>query len=348
YLQYGDPAILEENYPAMKRHIDGMMGMMEPGFQYLTSHIGFLGDHLAVTDSDPSLMDNAQFYRSVRIVQQAAEILGKDGDAEKFRAFGDGLQKEWNAVFIGEDGRTRDRSGSLQDTQGSYALPLMCGAFSEGNRPAAEKHLREACEKTGYTMTTGFMATGPLLPALTEGGNLDAAYAMFEQTGNPSWLYPVVNGATSVWERWSSYTIENGFGGQNWMNSFNHYSLGAVGTWMMEYQAGIRRSGTNGFRKFILQPMPGGHFSFVSAEYDSVYGTIKSSWTAADGKLRTYEATVPANTEAVLYLPVMEDAVKAFGEIGGASFEGMEMHLGILTAKFTLKSGRYSFDASGC
>ena len=347
YLQYGDRAILEENYPAMKLHIDGMAGMTEPGRKYLTSHIGFLGDHLSVTDSDPSLMDNAQFLRSVRIVGKAAEILGKDEDAQKYKAYGDGLQKEWNEVFVGEDGRTRDRGGNLQDTQGSYALPLQCGAFSEENRLMAEAHLREACEKTGYTMTTGFMATGPLLPALTEGGYLEAAYEMFEQIGNPSWLYPVVNGATSVWERWSSYTIENGFGGQNWMNSFNHYSLGAVGSWMMEYQAGIQRSGTEGFRKFILQPMPGGHFSSVNAEYDSVYGTIKSAWTAADGKLCSYQAVVPANTEAALYLPVSEAAAETFGEIEGALFEGMEMHLGTLTAKYSLKSGSYSFSVSG-
>ncbi len=346
YLQYGDPMILRENYPAMKRHIEGMMGMTEKGFSYLTSHIGFLGDHLAVTDSDPSLMDNAQFYRSVRIVQQAAEILGEKEDAERFRAFGNGLQEEWNAVFVGEDGRTRDRSAGLQDTQGSYALPLQCGVFSDKNKPLAEKHLRDACEKTGYTMTTGFMATGPLLPALTEGGYSGAAYKMFEQTGNPSWLYPVVNGATSVWERWSSYTIENGFGGQNWMNSFNHYSLGAVGTWMMEYQAGIQRCGTEAFRKFILQPVPGGHFSCVKAEYDSVYGTIVSSWTADQGKLSSYHAVVPANTEALLYLPVDEETAKAFGETKGAAFEGMEMHLGILTAKYRLMPGSYSFGVS--
>ena len=131
------------------------------------------------------------------------------------------------------------------------------------------------------------------------------------------------------------------------MNSFNHYSLGAVGSWMMEYQAGIQRSGTEGFRKFILQPMPGGHFSSVNAEYDSVYGTIKSAWTAADGKLCSYQAVVPANTEAALYLPVSEAAAETFGEIEGALFEGMEMHLGTLTAKYSLKSGSYSFSVSG-
>ena len=139
-------------------------------------------------------------------------------------------------------------------------------------------------------MTTGFMGTAPLLPALTEGGNADTAYQMFERTEYPSWLYPVINGATSVWERWSSFTIQNGFGGQNWMNSFNHYSLGGVATWMMEYMAGIRRGEKGGFREFILQPVPGGHFTEVKTAYDSVYGRICSSWTAKDGRLATYDA----------------------------------------------------------
>ncbi len=342
WQQYDSLQVLQENYPNMKKHVEGMETMTEEGRKYLSSHIGFLGDHLSVTDTDPSLMDNAQFYRSVRQTQQAAEVLGYTEDAEHFRTFGDHLQEEWNAVFVGADHRTYNAAGELQDTQASYALPLMCGVFSEENRPYAQKLLREACEKTGYSMTTGFMGTAPLLPALTEGGNADTAYQMFERTEYPSWLYPVINGATSVWERWSSFTIQNGFGGQNWMNSFNHYSLGGVATWMMEYMAGIRRGEKGGFREFILQPVPGGHFTEVKTAYDSVYGRICSSWTAKDGRLATYDAVVPANTKATLYLPMTDGAQCVMPE--DAEYIRRTTHNGIICAEIALPAGSWHFE----
>ena len=342
FKQYGARRVLEENYPGMKRHIEGMMGMVAEGRSFLTSHIGFLGDHLAVTDTDPALMDNAQYYRSVRCVAHAAEILGQREDAERFRAFAERLRAEWNQVFVGEDHRTRNAEGAIQDTQASYALPLVCGVFSEENRPFAQRYLKEACEKTDYTMTTGFMGTAPLLPALTEAGYIDTAYRMFEQTKCPSWLYPVLNGATSMWERWSSYTIENGFGGQNWMNSFNHYSLGAIGTWMMEYMAGIARDGDSGFGTFILQPVCGGHFTSLDVSYDSIRGTIRSAWTARGGVMTGYDCAVPANTRATLYLPVAEGA----GVQAPAGLEAAETvtRNGLRTRKYTLGPGTYHFE----
>ena len=365
YLQYGDPAVLQENYPAMRLHVLGMMDWKAEGREYLTGHIGFLGDHLSVKDTDPSLMDNAQFYRAVRFTQYAAEVLGEKEDAAVFSAFADGLRAEWNAVFVNKDHRTQAADGTLQDTQASYALPLMCGIYSDENVPYAGAYLKEACEKTGCTMTTGFMGTGALLPALTEGGHIETAYKMFEQTGYPSWLYPVLNGATTVWERWGSFTKENGFGGQNGMNSFNHYSFGSVVSWMLEYQAGIQRGSAVGFKHFVLQPTPGGHFDHVKASYDSIYGRISSGWTAAEGRLRSYDAVVPANTTATLYLPVSgEDAEKleklAGGQAGswqagssagisgvsmdGAVYKGMEEHNHRQTAVFELASGSYHFE----
>lgn len=343
FLQYGDQKTLEENYPSVRRHIEGMMTEKAPGKQYLTSHIGFLGDHLSLQDTDCMLMDNAQFYRSVRIAERMARLLGIDADAQRFQEYGDGLQTEWNLTFVNDEGQTRAADGTIQDTQASYALPLMCEVFTEENRARANQRLQAACERTGYTMTTGFMGTGPLLPALTRGGEAETAYRLFEQTNYPSWFYPVLNGATSVWERWNSYTIENGFGGQNGMNSFNHYSLGAVASWMIEYQAGIQREDVSGFQSFLLQPMPGGSFTWLKASYDSIYGTIHSEWTAEQGKLRSYRAVVPANTTATLYLPISKEAAARIPALEGACFLGRREHHGQEKAIFALQAGTYEF-----
>ena len=42
----------------------------------------------------------------------------------------------------------------------------------------------------------------------------------------PSWLYPVKQGATTIWERWDGQKPDGTFQDVS-MNSFNHYAYGA-------------------------------------------------------------------------------------------------------------------------
>ena len=134
---------------------------------------------------------------------------------------------------------------------------------------------------------------------------LTEAYKLLLNTEYPSWLYPVTQGATTIWERLNSYTLKDGFGGNNRMNSFNHYSFGAVGSWMINYSLGIRRDDAHpGFSHFILQPEPDptGKMTSAHGHYDSMYGRIESGWRqTATGT--DYHFTVPANTTATLRLP---------------------------------------------
>ena len=137
---------------------------------------------------------------------------------------------------------------------------------------------------------------------LSDNGYDDVAYKLFEQTAYPSWLYPVLQGATTIWERWNSYTLVNGFGPVD-MNSFNHYSYGAIEEWMIAYTLGIQRDEEQpAYKHIILQPRIGGTFSFIRGHYDSAYGRIESGWQIQK-KGYIYEATIPANTTATLYLP---------------------------------------------
>ncbi len=191
---------------------------------------------------------------------------------------------------------------------------------------------------------TGFIGTAWISKALSDNGHSEIAYRLLQQTSYPSWLYPVEQGATSIWERLNSYTVENGFGGNNSMNSFNHYSFGAVGQWMMAYSAGIQRD-EPGFRKFLLQPEPDptGEMTSVEAYYESMYGKIESEWKT-DGEILSYRAVVPANTTAKLYLPA--SSVKEIRESGrktkkakGVTFLRYENG----KAVFELGSGNYSF-----
>ena len=137
---------------------------------------------------------------------------------------------------------------------------------------------------------------------LTEGGYQDMAYDMLLQKDFPSWLYPVTQGATTIWERWNSYTVENGFGGNNSMNSFNHYSLGSVLSWIYETVLGIQRDPEKpGFIHFSLKPDIR-KLAFASGCIETPYGRIESSWETSEDGI-TYRCSVPANTTASIILP---------------------------------------------
>jgi alpha-L-rhamnosidase len=205
--------------------------------------------------------------------------------------------------------------GKPMDTQASYAIPLNMQAISEENRAKVEENFFETVERENvddsgvtrpkFSLMTGFIGTASINEALSSAGRHDLAYNLLQQTSYPGWLYPVINGATTIWERLNSYTVDNGFGGNNSMNSFNHYSFGAVGAWMYNYSLGIQRDPEiPGFKHFIIQPTPDptGQMTFASGFIDTVYGKIESSWKV-EGNQLIYKATVPANTSATLYLP---------------------------------------------
>jgi alpha-L-rhamnosidase len=199
------------------------------------------------------------------------------------------------------------------------------------------------------TMSTGFLGGNELLPVLTENKLSNKAYDLLLQDEMPSWLNEVKLGATTTWERWNAYTSEYGFDDYG-MNSFNHYAYGSVVEWMVENMAGIEKDEENpGFKHIILQPtMDTGdqynsqeRINSVKGQFDSYYGKIVSNWTSSEGKLKAYEAVVPANTTATLYLPI-EDVTVA-QDIPGVKYVDSFERYGVKVAQFELQSGGYKF-----
>ena len=279
-------------------------------------------------------------------------------------------------------GKTRGLSGKIVHTQASYATPLNFNCFSEENQAKAAAWLaRLAAEpvKSGptpeeeaahkgkedettsafgvlgsgntdfdfkpYTITTGFSGTPNMLPALSRSGYAEEAFRMISNTEFASWLYPVSKGATSIWERWNSLDTAFSEPNQNSMNSFNHFALGAVGEWMFEYQLGItndHEQGAAGYQHFVLQPCAAGLYTALEGSYASNYGTIHSAWTAKDGQMTAFRATIPANTSADVYLPV-GDSVTASSSCECAEFQGFTTRNGLRVAWYRVQAGSYNF-----
>lgn len=302
YQQYGDFSVVEEYYSSMDQWMSALEKAGMPG---CLQEFG-LGDWLSPDETDRFLIWNAFYYRNARLMSLFAKEMGNREDEEKYNRIAVKTRTYWNDTFVDPaTGRTRDGEGNINDTQGGYSIALSCDVFYEEYKDKAFENLARKTRECGCTVRTGFFGTGPLNPMLSAGGYKELAQKVINQTNCPSWLYPVTQGATTVWERWNSYTVENGFGGMNAMNSFNHYSYGCVLNWLYENVLGIQRDESRpGYQHFILKPETGG-FVYAKGGIVTPHGRIESSWEYKDGEIR-YRCRIPENTTATLIFGDME------------------------------------------
>lgn len=369
YQQYNDVGLLKEHYDAMAKY----MAYVDSTINKTTgmSSDAQLGDWLGPQNNQLGTAYPVTAYHifDLGIMVQVAEILGKKEDAQKYRERYNERKAFFNKTFVNADKKTLGLIGGglmdprnvkpafkIADTQTSYALGLALGAFSDENIPYMVKNLEAAVERENkddngimrpkYSLMTGFIGTAWISKALSDHGDDALAYKVLQNEHYPSWLYAIDQGATTIWERLNGYTVENGFGGNNSMNSFNHYSFGAIGQWMMAYSLGIQRD-EPGFKKFILQPEPDptGQMTWAKGYYDSSYGRINSSWKVDKGTF-SYTATVPANTTATLYLPAASvKSIRANGKPLGKSADITFVRFDKGKAVYVLRSGSYSFSS---
>ena len=358
FQQYGDEVMIAEHYDAMKKYMTYLSTRIDPKTGIMDE--GPLGDWLSPEGgkNDNTLLWEAYYIYDLEMMSKIAAVLGKVDDAAAFRTRQAEHKAFFNKTYVNaETGQTvKSTSGQVYDNQASYAVPLALGAFDSVNEKRAAKHLaaavtRQNTDDSGailpeYSLMTGFIGTAWISKALSDHGYNDITYHVLQQKTYPSWLYSVEQGATTIWERLNSYTVDKGFGGNNSMNSFSHYSFGAVGAWMYNYSLGIQRDENEpGFKHFVLQPTPDptGQMTFARGHYDSMYGRIESGWKTNNGNV-TYSVTVPANTSATLYIRALDpkkitEGGKNTSQMAGVKFIKYESG----NAVFDLKSGHYEF-----
>ena len=221
-------------------------------------------------------------------------------NAKKYADMVDEAKAYIRDTFLNPDGTFKT---DILNTMQTPALFALKNGVVEGEAKAAmTARLRENFAQHDGCLQTGFLGTSILMGTLTDNGMADIAWDLLFQHKNPSWLYSVDNGATTIWERWNSYTIENGMGPAG-MNSFNHYAYGSVCAWIWETVAGIAAdTATPGFKHIIMRPVPDKRLGFVKAEYQSAAGPIKSEWKY-EGDKWLWTFTIPEGTTASVTLP---------------------------------------------
>ena len=297
YMMYGDTTTITEHWDSMRKYMDVFLESSGGnGFAYGAK------DHLNLenTNKQPvgDLLAVAFFAWDALMMADMATAIGDTAAATHYMGIYEREKQIFQERFVNEDGSlTR-----YEQTAQLYALYLDLLPNAESEAVVAEA-LIASIESYGNIMLTGFLGTSIITKTLTKIGRSDVAYTLLLQENYPSWLYSVNQGANTIWERWNTYTAETGFGDVS-MNSFNHYSYGAVAGWMYQTMAGIGYDTENpGFKNIVLAPAFDERLPEIKSAYESVYGLIETETVISDSGW-TYKATIPANTTAAVKLPV--------------------------------------------
>jgi alpha-L-rhamnosidase len=309
--RFGDLRAFRDQYRSMKAWADVLLDAADDETLVWEGQFQF-GDWLdpdapadfpeaAKTQSD--LLATAHLFRSVDLVASAAERLGETHDALHYGGLAERIRSAFIETFVSARGRM------VSDATTAYAMAL---TFEIVTDPAVRKtmgdRLAHLVRTSGYHISTGFVGTPIIQDALTDTGHVAAAERLLTQTENPSWLYPVTMGATTIWERWDSM-LEDGSIHSDEMTSFNHYAFGAVADWLHRVVAGLSPAG-DAYREIEIAPRVLAAFDHASARLDTAYGRAESGWRRNDDDTVTVTATIPANATATVKLPDGSPAVE--------------------------------------
>jgi len=351
WMAYGDTRVIERHWASMTRFMDWRK-QRAPDLRGRKDGNTW-GDWLNVNEETPiEMIDAAYFVHDAQLMAEMAGAIGRTAESQAYRD----LHKRLAAQFASDSLRP---DGTLEvDTQTAYVLAARLAGIPVTRGKGIVTHLADKIAKNEHRMATGFLGTKHLLPALTEGGYDDLAARLFQSRRFPSWGYEVVNGATTVWERWDSYTKEHGFNGASGnqnaaMNSFSHYAFGAVMEWAFRNLAGINTEGP-GYSRIVIHPRPPAPGSnpeqtpihWVKAEYHSIRGLIRSEWRR-DADTFELRVSIPGNTTATVSLPALNtDSIRESGQPLAAAQGVRQLRQEDGRTILAVESGDYRFTSS--
>jgi len=322
WRQFGDVSIIDENWDAMVRFLDRIeqskysveANKAQNGnyhwadwlsYEPLESHSwkAFIGGKHANGPMPETLaywnyLSACYWVIDASMMADMAKASGRD--AARFEESAATARDYIRSSFLRPDGSFKVEVLNTMQTPALFALKA--GIVEGEAKDATVERLRENFAAHGGCLQTGFLGTSILMETLTANGMADIAYDVLFQEKDPSWLYAVLNGATTIWERWNSYTYEKGMGPKG-MNSFNHYAYGCVCQWIWERAAGIcADASAPGFRHIVMSPVFDKRLGWLDAEYESAAGTVRSSWKY-EGDALTWTFSIPEGCVASVTLP---------------------------------------------
>ena len=297
WLQYGDKAVIAKNWDAMQ----GWMNFIQsrnPDFLRKNGVGPNFADWLAPDENtNKDLLATAYWALIAHMMSEMAHALGKEADTKRYDDLVQSIRSAFQKAYIKDDGTVGT------GTQTSYVVALYTRMAPLTLEPLLVDKLVKDIETRQWHLSTGFLGTPFLLFTLADHGRSDVAYRLLLNDTYPSWGYMLSKGATTWWERW------NGDTGDPSMNSYNHYAFGSVIAWVYRYAAGIDTlPDSPGFKQIVIHPHLDSRMTSARAEYESIYGKIASDWRGTAAGPFSLRVTIPANTSATVFLPVIAGA----------------------------------------
>lgn len=312
YLKYGDMNILNDNYDNMVRYAEFMirrcgaakglyalyakpLHLSKENKKYGVNTGQSYGEWAEPADvkafewtdfAEPHPEESMAYTSYVlSLMVKISELLGKTEKVDTFREYAEGVKRAYQELV------TKPRFSLDTDRQAKLVRPLYMKLLNEEQTEFAKKRLVKALENYGWRLGTGFLSTPFILDVLAD-IDPEYAYRLLENEEMPGWLYMSKNNTGTIWEGWEGPNSQSGIA------SLNHYSKGAMVQWLFSGMLGIKVKGENHFE---IRPVTGGHVTYASGSYKSIYGEVRSSWTR-NGNSVKYHFEIPANTSADLYI----------------------------------------------
>ena len=306
YIHNGDKTLLQESFDSMKKWVDYQEKTSNKHIRPATS----FGDWLALSavETPSELIGTALFAETARITGITAGILRRNKDKAYYTTLSQKVKDAFQREFL-------DNNGVIKvNSQTACVLALHFNLLPQDKIVSNAELLKKLIEENGNKLSTGFVGTAWITQALSEVGLQKVACDLLLQEEYPSWLFSVNQGATTVWERWNSYTKKDGFGNVN-MNSFNHYAYGAVAEWMMQSLGGIQFDEKNPGGKLLLFAVkPDQRLKYVKCCLDTPYGLAKSNWKFTKDNF-IWKISAPCNTNIKVLIPdIPSEEIKLNGK----------------------------------
>jgi len=302
YVRTGDKELLADNFVMMEKLVGWYRSQAKDNRILKIQAFGdWLQPYAAKNkgDTPAELIGTAFYANSAQILADSARVLGRKEETAKYGAEATAVKQAFAAHYFDADGKLKN----TPETQTAYLLAIAFDLITPDLVDKAVPHLVRLVDEAEGHLRTGFLGTPFILSVLDAQGHSDLAYSILFKETYPSWFFSINQGATTMWERWNSYSHADGFGNAG-MNSFNHYAYGAVGQWMVERIAGLAPDPAHpGYKHFFIQPVVGGPLDWARADLETPYGKAYSGWKKlADGRLEM-KVVVPPNTTATVVFP---------------------------------------------
>lgn len=345
YDFYGERRLLKELYTPMcrfaeharKHEIKGKPGRMAE----------VLGDWVSPADSIlPGLKGSSilappegvvtyaasSYYSVLRKMQRISGLLGLPDSAGVFDRWADRVRGDFNGAYF------RPSEATYYGHQPTgYRLAPNVVALYEGLVPdtavvAVENKFMKQLAANDYKLKTGFLGTRAMMKWLPA-HDAEAAWRVATQPDYPGWGYMVAQGANTMWEDWAACA------------SVDHMPYCLISEYFYRYLAGIKLGHDDNGEVWIeISPSVVDALDNAGATYDSLYGTVASSWRR-DGADIVFDIEIPANCNATVRLPLsVAGAVITESGKDAARAKGVrQVSRSANEAAFEIGSGKYLF-----